>query len=154
MHNLHRKFVLCSTSQIYGGDFTKFCGLLNLNELYFFSASNICPIQVTYFIAFVYLALCLQKCAKKLSAWFSTFAKKGGNKSSKTIALNNSYVKLRQDHKNSNYVKIFFRKGETKGTIRILWMYKNKIKRPLQKIFQPIAVASELHNLMLLFLHI
>ena len=32
--NLHRRFVLCSASQIYGGDFTKFCGLLRIYELY------------------------------------------------------------------------------------------------------------------------
>ena len=27
-------FVLCSVSQIYGGDFAKFCGLLRIYELY------------------------------------------------------------------------------------------------------------------------
>ena len=34
LRNLHRRFVLCSASQIYGGDFTKFCGLLRIYELY------------------------------------------------------------------------------------------------------------------------
>ena len=32
--NLHRRFVLCSASQIYGGDFAKFCGLLRIYKLY------------------------------------------------------------------------------------------------------------------------
>ena len=27
------RFVLCSASQIYGGDFAKFCGLLRIHEL-------------------------------------------------------------------------------------------------------------------------
>ena len=31
--NLHRRFVLCSASQIYGRDFAKVCGLLRINEL-------------------------------------------------------------------------------------------------------------------------
>ena len=35
MRNLHRRFGLCSASQIYGGDFAKFCGLLRIFELYF-----------------------------------------------------------------------------------------------------------------------
>ena len=34
LQNLHRRFVLCSDSQIYGGDFAKFCGLLRIYELY------------------------------------------------------------------------------------------------------------------------
>ena len=34
MRNLHRRFVLCSDSQIYSGDFAKFCGLLRIYELY------------------------------------------------------------------------------------------------------------------------
>ena len=34
MRNLHRRFVLCSNGQIYGGDFAKFCGLLRIYELY------------------------------------------------------------------------------------------------------------------------
>ena len=34
MQNLHRRFVLCSKGQIYGGDFAKFCGLLRIYELY------------------------------------------------------------------------------------------------------------------------
>ena len=34
MQNLHQKFVLCSSGQIYGRDFAKFCGLLRLYELY------------------------------------------------------------------------------------------------------------------------
>ena len=33
--NLHRKFVLCSASQIYSGDFAKYCGLLRIYELYY-----------------------------------------------------------------------------------------------------------------------
>ena len=33
MRNLHHRFVLCSASQIYGGDFTKFCGLLRIYDL-------------------------------------------------------------------------------------------------------------------------
>ena len=32
--NLHDRFVLFSASQIYGGDFAKFCGLLRIYELY------------------------------------------------------------------------------------------------------------------------
>ena len=34
LRNLHRRFVLCSNSQICGGDFAKFCGLLKIYELY------------------------------------------------------------------------------------------------------------------------
>ena len=34
LRNLHRRFVLYSNGQIYGGDFTKFCGLLRIYELY------------------------------------------------------------------------------------------------------------------------
>ena len=34
LQNLHRTFVLCSASQIIGGDFAKFCGLLRIYELY------------------------------------------------------------------------------------------------------------------------
>ena len=34
MRNLHRRFVLCTNGQIYGGDFAKFCGLLRIYELY------------------------------------------------------------------------------------------------------------------------
>ena len=34
LRNLHRKFVLCGASQIYGGDFAKFCGLLRIYEIY------------------------------------------------------------------------------------------------------------------------
>ena len=33
LQNLHRRFVLCSNGQIYGGDFAKFCGLLRIYEL-------------------------------------------------------------------------------------------------------------------------
>ena len=33
LRNLHRRFVLCSNGQIYGGDFAKFCGLLMIYEL-------------------------------------------------------------------------------------------------------------------------
>ena len=32
--NLHQLFVLCTASQIIGGDFTKFCGLLRIYEPY------------------------------------------------------------------------------------------------------------------------
>ena len=32
--NLHQLFVLCTASQIIGGDFAKFCGLLRIYELY------------------------------------------------------------------------------------------------------------------------
>ena len=34
LRNLHRRFDLCRASQIYGGDFVKFCGLLRIYELY------------------------------------------------------------------------------------------------------------------------
>ena len=34
LENIHRRFVLCSASQIYVGDFAKFCGLLRIYELY------------------------------------------------------------------------------------------------------------------------
>ena len=34
LRNLHRRFVLCGASQIYSGDFAKFCGLLRIYELY------------------------------------------------------------------------------------------------------------------------
>ena len=33
LQNLHRRFVLCSNGQIYGGDFAKFWGLLRIYEL-------------------------------------------------------------------------------------------------------------------------
>ena len=33
LRNLHRIFLLCSTSQIYSGDFAKFCGLLRIYQL-------------------------------------------------------------------------------------------------------------------------
>ena len=32
--DLYCRFVLCSASQIYIGDFAKFCGLLRISELY------------------------------------------------------------------------------------------------------------------------
>ena len=32
--NLHRRFVLCSNCQMYGGDFATFCGLLRIYDLY------------------------------------------------------------------------------------------------------------------------
>ena len=32
LRNLHRRFVLCSNGQIYGGDFAKFFGLLRIYE--------------------------------------------------------------------------------------------------------------------------
>ena len=34
------RFVLCSASQIYGGDFAKFCGLLRRYELYHRAANR------------------------------------------------------------------------------------------------------------------
>ena len=34
LRNLHQLFVLCTASQIIGGDFAKFCGLLRIYELY------------------------------------------------------------------------------------------------------------------------
>ena len=34
LRNLHRRFVLWSNGQIYGGDFAKFCGLFRIYELY------------------------------------------------------------------------------------------------------------------------
>ena len=33
LQNLHQLFVLCTASQIFGGDFVKFCGLLRIYEL-------------------------------------------------------------------------------------------------------------------------
>ena len=34
LRNLHRRFVLCSANQIYGGDFANWCELLKIYELY------------------------------------------------------------------------------------------------------------------------
>ena len=34
LRNLHQLFVQCTASQIIGGDFAKFCGLLRIYELY------------------------------------------------------------------------------------------------------------------------
>ena len=34
LRNLHQLFVLYAASQIFGGDFTKFCGLLRIHKLY------------------------------------------------------------------------------------------------------------------------
>jgi hypothetical protein len=34
LRNLHRRFVLCNASQIYRGNFAKFCSLLRIYELY------------------------------------------------------------------------------------------------------------------------
>ena len=34
LQNLHLRFILCSTGQIYGEDFAKFCGILRIYELY------------------------------------------------------------------------------------------------------------------------
>ena len=34
LRNLHQLFVLCTASQIIGGDFAKFCGLLRIYDLY------------------------------------------------------------------------------------------------------------------------
>ena len=34
LRNLHQLFILCTASQIIGGDFAKFCGLLRIYELY------------------------------------------------------------------------------------------------------------------------
>ena len=51
MRNLHRRFVLCSNGQIYGGDFTKFCGVLRiLYELYKFQS------QVKLFSSLLWLS--------------------------------------------------------------------------------------------------
>ena len=36
LRNLHQLFVLCTASQTISGDFTKFCGLLRIYELYEF----------------------------------------------------------------------------------------------------------------------
>ena len=45
LRNLHQLFVLCTASQIIGGDFANFCGLLRIYELYvlkiFSSISNV-----------------------------------------------------------------------------------------------------------------
>ena len=35
LQNLHQLFVLCTATQIIGGDFAKFCGLLRIYELYY-----------------------------------------------------------------------------------------------------------------------
>ena len=35
LQNHHLRFVLCSNSQVYGGDFAKLCGLLRIYELYY-----------------------------------------------------------------------------------------------------------------------
>ena len=35
MLNLNYLFVLCTASQIIGGDFAKFCGLLRIYEIYY-----------------------------------------------------------------------------------------------------------------------
>ena len=34
LRNLHQLFVLCTASQIIGGEFAKFCGFLSIHELY------------------------------------------------------------------------------------------------------------------------
>ena len=34
LRNLHRRFVICSASQIYGGNFAKFCGLLRIGAVH------------------------------------------------------------------------------------------------------------------------
>ena len=41
---LHQLFALCTASQIIGGDFAKFCGLLRLNELYYFLYDSMIPL--------------------------------------------------------------------------------------------------------------
>ena len=53
--NLHGRFVLFSASQIYGGDFAKFCGLLRIYELY---QQNI---EKTYFARLKYKKIPLLK---------------------------------------------------------------------------------------------
>ena len=40
LRNLHQLFVLCTATQMIGGDFVKFCGLLRKCELYRFKKSN------------------------------------------------------------------------------------------------------------------
>ena len=41
LRNLHPRFVLCSASQIYSGDFVKFCGRLRIHELYLHSTHHL-----------------------------------------------------------------------------------------------------------------
>ena len=41
LQNLHQLFVLCTASQIIGGDFAKFCVLLRINELKIFDATEV-----------------------------------------------------------------------------------------------------------------
>ena len=53
MRNLHQLFVLdlCTASQIIGGDFAKFCGLLRIYELY--SKHCFCFKQGTFSFSFL-----------------------------------------------------------------------------------------------------
>ena len=41
MRNLHQIFFICTASQIIGGDFAKFCGLLRIYELYQRNPGNV-----------------------------------------------------------------------------------------------------------------
>ena len=52
MRNLHQLFVLCTASQIIGGDFTKFCGLLRIYELYITDLLLLVPLSFTTFSQF------------------------------------------------------------------------------------------------------
>ena len=48
LQNLHQLFVLCTASQIIGGDFEKNCGLLKIYELVYSSQINyICKRYIT-----------------------------------------------------------------------------------------------------------
>ena len=42
LRNLHLRFVLCSASQIYSGDFSKFCGLLSIYK----SKNNLMDVSI------------------------------------------------------------------------------------------------------------
>ena len=57
MQNLQQLFVLCTASQIIGGDFTKFCDLLRLYELY--------PIHTILFQRFFLFKVSFLKTTKK-----------------------------------------------------------------------------------------
>ena len=52
LRNLHLRFVLCSNSQIYGGDFWKFCGLHRIYELWWITI-------FLYSFWTIYLKICL-----------------------------------------------------------------------------------------------
>ena len=54
MQNLHRRFVLCSNGQIYGGDFAKFCGLLRIYELYLVIESKRSEMSIVLFFVGIF----------------------------------------------------------------------------------------------------